>query len=94
MLPSGRVRLRRRAWCSSISASSPWTSGSSTRRRQLAGQSDRLGREVDVARVALVEDEVQHPHHRAHVAGAIDTGRPTVRLARLMRWAIVLSGTR
>ena len=48
------------------------------RRRQLPGQSDRLGREVDVARVALVEDEVQHPHHRAHVAGTIETG-PTDR---------------
>ena len=42
--------------------------------RQLPGQPDRLGREVDVAGVALVEDEVQHPHHRAHVAGTIDTG--------------------
>jgi hypothetical protein len=41
---------------------------------QLPGQSDRLGREIDVAGIALVEDEVQHPHHRAHVAGTIDTG--------------------
>ena len=41
---------------------------------QLPRQSDRLGREVDVAGVALVEDEVQHPHHRAHVAGTIDAG--------------------
>ena len=47
---------------------------------QLPGQSDRLGREIDVAGVALVEDEVQHPHHRAHVAGTIDTG-PTDRCA-------------
>ena len=45
---------------------------------QLPGQSDRLGREIDVAGVALVEDEVQHPHHRAHVAGTFDTG-PTDR---------------
>ncbi len=45
---------------------------------QLPGQSDRLGGEVDVTGVALVEDEVQHPHHRAHVAGAIDT-RPADR---------------
>ena len=43
-------------------------------RRQLAGEPDRLGREVDVARVALVEDEVQHPHHGAHVAGTVDAG--------------------
>ena len=48
------------------------------RRRQLPGQPDRLGGQVDVARVALVEDEVQHPHHRAHVAGTIDAG-PTDR---------------
>jgi hypothetical protein len=46
--------------------------------RQLPGQSDRLGGEIDVARIALVEDEVQHPHHRAHVAGTIDAG-PTDR---------------
>ena len=42
--------------------------------RELPGQSDRLGREIDVAGVALVEDEVQHPHHRADVAGTIDAG--------------------
>ena len=36
--------------------------------RQLPGEPDRLRRQVDVAGVALVEDEVQHPHHRAHVA--------------------------
>ncbi len=41
---------------------------------QLTGQPDRLRREIDVAGIALVEDEVQHPHHRAHVAGTIDTG--------------------
>ncbi len=47
-------------------------------RSQLPRQSDRLGREIDVAGIALVEDEVQHPHHRAYVAGTIDTG-PTHR---------------
>ena len=41
---------------------------------QLPGQTDRLGRQIDVAGVALVEDEVQHPHHRAHVAGPVDAG--------------------
>ena len=40
---------------------------------QPPGQPDGLGREIDVAGIALVEDEVQHPHHRAHVAGTIDT---------------------
>ena len=74
MLPSGRVRLRRRAWWRSIRASNPWTSGSSTRAASCRRQPDRLGGEIDVAGIALVEDEVQHPHHRAHVAGTIDTG--------------------
>ena len=65
------------------------------RPRQLAGQPDRLRREVDVARVALVEHEVQHPHHRARRRrGRSTPACPTVRLARLMRCAIVLSGTR
>ena len=44
---------------------------------QLPGQSDRLGREIDVAGVALVEDEVQHPHHGAQVAAAFDTAVDT-----------------
>ena len=48
---------------------------------QLPGQSDRLGREIDVAGISLVEDEVQHPHHGAHVAGTIETG-PTDRALR------------
>ena len=42
---------------------------------QLPGQPNRLGGEVDVAGVSLVEDEVQHPHHRGHVAGTVDAGR-------------------
>jgi alkylation response protein AidB-like acyl-CoA dehydrogenase len=42
--------------------------------RQVPGQSDRFGREVDVAGIALVEDEVEHTHHRAHFARTIDTG--------------------
>lgn len=36
--------------------------------RELAGQPDRLGGKVDVARVALVEHQVQDPQHRAEVA--------------------------
>ena len=44
------------------------------RPRELPGEPDRLRREVDVTRVALVEHEVQHPHHRAHVAGTLDPG--------------------
>ena len=54
-----------------MSASSPPTSGSSAR-GQLAGQPDRLRGEVDVAGVALVEDEVQHAQHRADVAGRVE----------------------
>src|SRR5258708_148549 len=88
MLPSGRVRLRRRAWGRSIRASNPRTSGSST--KAASGRGDPTGPaagglggrprgpRVDVAGIALVEDEVEHTHHRAHVAGTIDTG-PTDR---------------
>ena len=36
------------------------------------GQPDRLGGEVDVAGVALVEDQVEHPQHRRDVAGAVE----------------------
>jgi hypothetical protein len=43
-------------------------------RRQLPGEPDGLGREIDVARISLVEHEVEHSHHRAHVARTIDTG--------------------
>ena len=64
-------------------------------RRQLPGEPDRLGRQVDVAGVALVEDQVEHPQHRRQVAGLGRTARrATVRLARLIRCAIVASGTR
>ena len=64
---------------------------------QLPGEPDRLGSEVDVAGVALVEDQVQHAQHRGDVAGVrwrSTPARPTVRLARLIRCAMVLSGTR
>ncbi len=37
-------------------------------RGQLPRQSDRFGREIHVAGVALVEHEVQNAHHGAHVA--------------------------
>ncbi len=74
MLPSGRVRLRRRAWWRSIEREQPVDLGVVHQGGKLPGQPDRLGREIDAAGIALVEDEVQHPHHRAHVAGTIDTG--------------------
>ena len=48
--------------------------GVAGQRRQLPGESDGLGREVDVTGVALVEHEVQHSHHGSHLARTIDTG--------------------
>ena len=39
---------------------------------QLAGQPDRLGGQVDVAGVALVEDEVEHPQHGGDVARLVE----------------------
>ena len=48
--------------------------GVAGQRRQLPGEPDGLGREVDVAGVALVEHEVQHSHHGSHLAGTIETG--------------------
>jgi hypothetical protein len=41
-------------------------------RRQLPGEPDRLGRQVDVAGVALVEDQVEHPQHVRQVARLIE----------------------
>ena len=79
-------------------------------RVQHAGEPDRLGGEVGAlqvvarrGRVALVEDEVEHLQHDAQPLGALVVGRergtsaPAVLidcLARLMRCAIVASGTR
>jgi hypothetical protein len=40
--------------------------------RQLTGEPDRLGGEVDIAGVALVEDEVQHAQHRGDVTGLVE----------------------
>ena len=63
-------------------------------RRQLPGEPDRLGRQVDVTGIALVEHEIQHPQHRGEIAGLVEPHAATVRLARLIRCAIVASGTR
>jgi hypothetical protein len=46
--------------------------GVTHRCRELPGQPDRLGSQVDLARVALVEHEVQHPHHRRGVPGTVE----------------------
>ena len=90
------VRASRRAWCSSIRASRPATSGSSlaSPATQLPGQPDRLGDQVDIAGVALVEHQVERGQHGARSPGWSKRTSATVRLARLIRWAIVASGTR
>ena len=107
--PSASTRAGRRASISSISASSPATSGSSgswpwTMRR--AGSPRRTGRLAGAAPaaagVALVEDQVEHVEHgpdgrRLLVGEGSRNGTPDaliVRFAREIRWAIVASGTR
>ncbi|CRK51467.1 hypothetical protein RHCRD62_30131 [Rhodococcus sp. RD6.2] len=40
---------------------------------ELTGQADRLGREIDFAGVALVEDQVEHTQHRGDVAGPVES---------------------
>src|ERR1700730_3921075 len=40
--------------------------------RQLASEPDRLGGEVDVAGVALVEDQVEHAQHRGDITGLVE----------------------
>ena len=40
--------------------------------RELPGEPDRLGGEVDVAGVALVEDQVEHAQHGGDVAGSVE----------------------
>lgn len=42
------------------------------RRRELAGEPDRLGGHVDVPGVALVEDQVEHAQHGGNVAGLVE----------------------
>jgi hypothetical protein len=40
--------------------------------RQLASEPDRFGGEVDVAGVALVEDQVEHAQHRGDITGPVE----------------------
>jgi hypothetical protein len=58
------MRDARRAWCSSMSASSPRDLGIVGRGDEVAGESDRLGRQVDVPPYPSLKDEVEHPWHR------------------------------
>ena len=61
---------------------------------ELAGEPDRLAGEVDPARVAGRVDQVEDAQHDGEVAGPVEAGGPRrVRLARLIRCAIVASGT-
>ena len=61
---------------------------------ELAGEPDRLAGQVDPARVAGRVDEVEHAQHDGEVAGLVQAAaRCRVRLARLIRCAIVASGT-
>ena len=43
------------------------------RRCQLSGQPNRLLREIDVAAVSLVEDQIQHFQHRAQISRLIES---------------------
>ena len=61
---------------------------------ELAGEPDRLARQVHPARVAGRVDEVEHAQHDGEVAGLVQAAaRRRARLARLIRCAIVASGT-
>ena len=75
--PSGRVRLRWRV-VQQHQGEQTVDLGVASQRRQLPGEPDGLGGEVDVAGVALVEHEVQHSHHGSHLARTIETGPATV----------------
>ena len=75
-------------------ASEPVDLGVVDQGRRLSGQAYRLGRQVDVARVPLVETRLAPASPCVRLRGDRTVPTRTVRLARLMRCAIVLSGTR
>ena len=84
----------------SISASSPRASGSSVARvswraSRIASTGQVLsGRARIRAGMPGRVDEVEHPQHDGEVAGLVQAAVPRrVRLARLIRCAIVASGT-
>jgi hypothetical protein len=39
---------------------------------ELAGDPDRLGRQVDIPAVPLVEDQVEHPEHGPEIARLVE----------------------
>ena len=61
--------------------------------RQLAGEPDRLAGDVDPAACAGRVDEGQHTQHDGEIARLVEARPCTARLARLIRCAIVASGT-
>ena len=88
--PAGVARAARRESCSSISASNPTASGSGSRSTSTRPEADPLGRQVVPrhgrarrCRVALVEDEVDHPQHRVEPLGQFGLRRHLVGNARV-----------
>jgi hypothetical protein len=60
----------------------------------LADSDGPVGGEVDVAGVALIEDQIEHAQHRGTSPDWLNRTPETVRLALLIRRAMVASGTR
>jgi hypothetical protein len=56
-----------------------------SRHREREGEADRLGRQVDVSAVPLIENEVGHAQHRPEIAGLAECSPAIRRLARLIR---------
>ncbi len=61
---------------------------------QLSREADRLGGEIDVARVALVEDEVEDADRRGRIALVIESGAADGALGPADALDMVLSGTK
>ena len=61
---------------------------------ELAGEADRVAGQVDAVRVAGRVDDVEHAQDYGEVTGLVETARAeSARLARLIRCAIVATGT-
>jgi hypothetical protein len=43
-----------------------------SRCKERQDEADRLGRQVDVSAVPLIEDEVEHAQHRPEIAGLVE----------------------
>ena len=60
---------------------------------ELAGEADRVAGQVDAVRMAGRVDEVEHAQDYGEIARLVEPAPAEVRLARLIRCAIVASGT-